>query len=146
MSLKYFKKDEFPEDIKYANPELLTKLDMLREFINKPIYPSPAPGALARFSGSTTSRHYAVNRLSDACDIFIDCNTFDAFLLILQSKLFNRVGVYFDTYFHNKPHTMFHVDLKDQQLIWYRDAGKYFYQFSNDFNILQRMAGRTELE
>lgn len=134
MNLKNFSIDEFSEDpIKYADEDLINNLDKLRDFIGKPIYPSPVKGALARFDGSKKSQHYAINRKSTAIDIFVDCSPFEAFIKILQSKLFNRVGIYFDTYYNNKNHVMFHVDLKDQNLIWLRDNYKYSYSYEKNF-------------
>ena len=126
--MKYFKPSEFPESLSLADPVLLEKFVSLREFLNKPIYPSPAPGALARTDdGASESEHYAVGRLSEAIDFFCDMDPFEAYIKILQSGLFPRMGVYFDTWFKHQKHVMFHVDLKPKPLLWFRDKGKYSY-------------------
>jgi len=133
--MRYFKNSEFPEDPdKYAADSLLFNLDRLRAYMGVPVYPSPAKGALARFDEkSKDSQHYAVGRLSTACDIFIDCNPFEAYIKILKSRLFKRIGIYFDTHYKSKPWVMFHVDLKDQDLMWIRNNGKYIYSYTKDF-------------
>lgn len=143
IEINNFSINEFPEDpVKFADPKLIINLDRLREFIGSAISPSPVKGALARFDiNAKNSQHYAVGRKSTAIDIFIDCDPLEAFVKILQSKLFNRVGVYYDTQYRNELHTMFHLDLKDQNLMWYRDDGKYYYSYQNDFysNLLDKM-------
>ena len=127
--LKYFTPNEFPEDIKYADKSLLYSLDDLRGFIGVPIYPSPVPGALARF-GNTTSMHKIPSK---AIDVFIQGDTAETYTKILQSGLFNGVGVYFDTYYRNKSWVMFHLDKRDKKLIWYRDKYVYHYPQEEDF-------------
>ncbi len=129
-----FTKDEFSEDIKYAHTDLLQNLDLLRDFVGCAIFPSPVQGALARFDQkSKDSQHYAKNRLSTAIDVFVNTDPFEAYCKILYSKLFRRVGVYFDTKYRNKPWVMFHLDLKDQDLLWYRDEFGYCYSSERDF-------------
>ena len=126
--MNFFKPSEFSEDIKHADPELLNDMDKLRAFARVKIYPSPVPGALARFDiGTSDSRHYAVNRKSDALDFFTSGDPFEVFTKIIQSGLFKRVGVYFDTYFKGRKEVMFHVDEKDQHLLWSRVDKKYLY-------------------
>ena len=143
--MKYFKPNEFSEDIKYAAPSLLFSLNFLRGFIQAPIFPSPAPGALARFNGSSKSQHYVGDedhpiRLSTAIDVFIDLPPFEAFVKIIKSKAFNRIGVYTDVSFHGKHHVMFHIDLKPRELMWYRDID-YVYSTHKDFypNLYKRL-------
>jgi len=83
--MKYFQPQEFPEDLKFADPELLLRMDELRGFIKIPIHPSPVPGALARFdAGASDSEHYAVNRKSRAVDFFCEADPFEAFTKILH--------------------------------------------------------------
>ncbi len=141
--IKNYTLSEFSENpIKYAHSQLILNLDGLRDFIECVIFPSPVPGALARFdSEAKDSQHYAKFRLSTAIDIFIDCDPFRAWNKILYSKLFNRAGIYFDTYYKNKKWVMFHVDLKDQDLLWFRDKNDpelqstegYYYSYKKDF-------------
>jgi hypothetical protein len=133
VQIKNYKKDEFPKDpTKYANPELIIRLDKLRDFLGKPVYPSPVKNALARFSGSKTSRHYAVGRLSDACDVFIEGDKFEVYSKVLKSNLFTGIGLYFDTKYKNKPWMMMHLDLRENPLMWFRDI-TYYYPHQKDF-------------
>ncbi len=125
MILRNFKEREFPESSVHAEPKLLYKLDDFRDYLNHPIYPSPVPGALARFD-TVTSQHSAVDRKSSAIDFFCACDPFEVFIKLLESKLFKRIGIYFDTFFMGEPHVMFHVDLKHQDLMWFRDGGYYY--------------------
>jgi hypothetical protein len=132
--MKNFKPSEFSEPIKHASPELLDKLDQLRDFINRPIYPSPLPGALARFDdGQKTSQHYAVGRKSTATDVFIDCEPFEALIKICRSNLFPRIGIYFDTFFRHRKWVMFHFDLFEKDLMWFRNDGGYTYSTHHRF-------------
>lgn len=133
--MKNFKPDEFPDDITLADPELLDRLDRLRDFMGSAIYPSPVPGALARTDlGAKSSQHYAVGRKSTAVDIFCAGEPFEAFIKILQSGLFQRVGVYFDTWFRGRRHVMFHIDLKPEKLLWFRNDGAYTYSHAARFH------------
>ena len=126
--MKYFKPSEFPESISHADPELLTKLDQLRDYVGFPIYPSPVPGALARFDiGKKASQHYAVDRKSTAVDIFCHGEPFESFVKICKSGLFKRIGIYFDTWFRGRKWVMFHIDLLDKDLTWFRNDGEYTY-------------------
>lgn len=137
--MKYFKPKEFSEDIKYADSKLLKNLDRLREYLGTPVYPSPVPGALARFDlGAKRSQHYAVKRLSTAIDFFVKGDPFEVYIKILKSGLFPRIGVYFDTFYKNRKHVMFHCDLKDQNLLWLRDKHGYTYSTQSDFYIQLR--------
>lgn len=132
--MKNFSPKEFSENIKFARSDLLQNLDLLRDFLGFAVYPSPVQGALARFDiKSKDSQHYAEYKLSTAIDVFINCDPFKAYCKILQSKLFRRIGVYFDTRYKNKPWVMFHIDLKDQELSWYRDKDGYCYSYEKDF-------------
>ena len=124
--MKNFNPKEFPEDIKFADPLLLNNLDQLCDFMRVAIYPSPVTGALARFDFSASdSQHYAKDRLSKAIDFFCNTDPFEAWVKILKSNLFPRFGIYFDTKFQDKKWVMFHVDLKPQDLLWFRHEKKY---------------------
>ena len=134
VEINNFTEAEFSENIKYASPELIINLDILRDLMGYAINPSPVSGALARMYGSKKSQHYAVNRLSTAIDVFITCDPFEAYSKILSSKLFSRVGIYPFTYFNNKPHMMWHLDLRDNPLMWIREKnGKYIYNVNDIF-------------
>lgn len=140
-----FWKGEFSEDPdKYADPQLIYDIDLMREKLGVSIYPSKASGALARFSGSESSRHYAVDRKSDALDFFVDKSKsiVECLLLFLSYCKFGGIGVYFDTTNNeDEEHIMFHLDRRplgeghsrDSVLIWYRDNGEYYYPLYSQF-------------
>lgn len=127
-----FKASEFPE-----NPEKCADVFFLRELnafaikLKAAVFPSPVKGALCRFSGSKTSRHYAEERRSDACDIFCNCPIAKAWTTAVQR--FPGVGVYFDTHYRGGPWPMLHVDMRPKALVWYRDDGKYHYPSEPSF-------------
>ena len=121
-----FLPEEFPEDPEtYAESFFLQRLNAFAVTLDSAVFPSPVPGALARFDGSKTSRHYAVKRKVDAVDIFCNCPAIKAWATAL--KFFNGVGIYFDTCYRSKAWPMLHVDLRPTSLIWYRDNKKYYY-------------------
>lgn len=149
-NIKYFSIEEFPEWIGFAEDRLFFKLDKFREILNCPIYPSPAEGALARFTDKT-SMHYCEKKgpiKSQAVDVFCGCRSELAFFQALASQLWGGIGIYFDTHFHNKFWPLLHLDMrglgqnhsKETTLIWFRDE-KYIYpQYSEkDFQRLLTM-------
>lgn len=125
MGIRHFKEDEFPPgELGLADRRIIIALDEYRHILGKPVVPSPVAGALARVEGKDKgSRHYAVNRLSDAVDVFPQCNIADAWRVAVQSGLFGGVGFYLDT----KPSPMLHFDLRDVPAWWCRVQGKYIY-------------------
>jgi len=128
--MKHFSPSEFPEDISYADPKLLEMLDNFREELGVRIHPSPVPGALARFSGSPTSQHYAVDRLSTAVDVFVEASPAWVYIRALQFG-WGGVGVYFDTHYNNRHWVMFHLDIRKDKTTWFRDDKEYFYPKNN---------------
>lgn len=114
--IQYFRPKEFSENPLYAEPELIYKLDTVRIALNERVYPSPVKGALARFSGSPKSQHYAISRKrSKAIDIFCEGMPVINFLTILSLKLFNGIGIYLDTTGPNGlPWIMFHLDIRTE--------------------------------
>jgi len=64
----------FPEfkkiDLSKVDAALIHQLQFLRKRSGVPMIPSPARGAWSRTWGSRGSRHYAIDRLSDAGDLF----------------------------------------------------------------------------
>jgi len=137
---KYFKKDEFnPDEVEYINPAALKRYNHGREITGVPWYPSTVPGALARFDGNKTNRHYAVERKSDAMDFF-PCSAADLKWFLFQligSGLFGGIGVYFDTKgYKMSSDIMFHVDCRNRTmgfpLVWYRVDEKYYYVVNKD--------------
>lgn len=132
---QYFKRAEFnPKEVDHIDPSALKRYNTARGITEVSWYPSRVDGALARFNGSKTSRHYAVNRLSDALDFFTAKDTDILWFLykLYGSNLFGGIGVYFDTRGYNySSDIMFHVDCRKcmtgYPLIWFRDKGKYTY-------------------
>ena len=121
----YFAPDEFPENPKHAEPTLIYRLDHTRGYLDKAVYPSPVKGALARFTGSEHSQHYAVDRLSTGVDVFCEGIPIQNFYTILGLKYFNGIGVYLDTNgVDGQPWIMFHLDIRpigfkiDVPLLW----------------------------
>lgn len=114
----------------HAQPALIYRLQTLRARLGAPIFPSPVPGALARFDGPPSSRHYAVGRLSDAVDVFpVDGMVVRAWQQAVA--LFGGVGLYLDTHFLGRSWPMLHVDLRPEPVWWVRDAGAYHYAHSS---------------
>ncbi len=125
--MKHFGPQEFPDPIAQAHPDLLLSLDALREYVGVPVIPSPVTGALARTDGSPKSMHYAGgDRLSKACDVFIDAPKFEVFTKVIKSDLFTGIGFYFDTYYKGILWMMLHLDLRLTPLMWYRDKDYYY--------------------
>jgi len=122
---------EFSEDPdKYADPQLIYNLGVIRKFTQRKIRPSPVEGALARFNGSEKSQHYvgpkdSPIRKSTASDIFCEGIPIATYTSILASGLFNGIGIYLDTIGPDgTPWVMFHVDIRKEgfnrnsPLIW----------------------------
>lgn len=120
---KWFSESEFPETALGVDPELIDRLDELRDRLNAPVHPSRDPGGWVRFSGSEESRHYVMQ--ADAGDVFPE-RALDAFLIAVH--LFCGVGIYYDTNRSDlQPGAMLHVDLRPDLTIWCRHEGRYIY-------------------
>jgi len=126
-NINHFTPEEFSEDPdRFADPKLIIKLNIFRGLLGIPVYPSPVPGALARFDGDPESRHYAVGRQSDAVDVFCNCGIFRAWTAALHSGLWGGIGVYFDTKFRGGEWPMLHLDCRSKHVLWYREEHRYF--------------------
>ena len=133
--IRFFSKEEFRADeVNYIDPEAMQLYDKARAATKVSWHPSNVKGAVARFSGSPTSRHYAIDRYSDALDFFIAIDTdIEWFLFNLFSTgIFGAIGVYFDTTgYEYSSDVMFHVDCRHNTmgipLVWYRIEGEYTY-------------------
>ena len=154
--IKKFTPEEFSEDPTiYSKPQTIYDLDTLRFLLGYSINPSKAKGAVARFSGDTLTRHYAFGRKSDALDIFCNCTPSYTFNIILVSRLFNGIGVYFDTNNNQgEIQVMFHIDQRPLKInglptIWYRDNNGYHYpgdvpeKFYNE--LMNRLINRMSI-
>lgn len=131
-----FAPSEFPEDPDgCAEPELIYRLDHFRDSLpfGCRIYPSPAPGALAR-RDNEGSAHYANSEIrSRGVDVFCEGEVFHTYLKALRSGLWRGVGLYFDTFYLDRSWFMFHLDImkrgdRQDTAIWFRDfTGEYKY-------------------
>ena len=123
--------NEFSEDPdKYAEPQLIHSLSILRRSTRKKMRPSPVKGALARFKESKTSQHYVGPkdnpiRKSTASDTFSEGVPVSTYSHILYSHLFMGIGIYLETNGPDGlPWIMFHVDIRPKgidyksPLIW----------------------------
>lgn len=136
--IQNFTPDEFSEYPNiYATPKLIYSLQGFREILDRPIYPSPARGALARVYETESLHRVDLERhiLSRAVDCFPEGDPREVFVLSLACQLWGAVGFYLDTKYKGKPWVMFHLDIrplgyghsKRTVLIWVRDEGKYYY-------------------
>lgn len=134
--MKAFSRNEFTQkSLENTSAELFEVLHELRLEWMEPIHPSRNPDGWARFSGSVTTRHYAINRLSDAGDIFPVGNVIAFWQLCLRHPKIGGIGIYFDTKIGIlQPGPMIHIDLRPRKLLWSRIKGKYHY-FSNKDEI-----------
>lgn len=119
---------EFPQgELEHTNWKVLFMLQRFRNEWNQPVYPSTVKGSWARFDGSKTSRHYAIDRLSTAGDLFPSGNVFEAWMLLQQLPI-GGLGIYFDTNrIAIQPGPMIHIDMREARLLWCRIGGEYFY-------------------
>lgn len=102
--------------------------DRVRDAIGVSMYPSPVDGAFSRKYGSTTSRHYAVGKLSIAGDFFIP-NMSAVEVLVRLYAMKDRpkgLGIYLDTIYNGVPCVMIHIDLREDEALWIRDGGEYY--------------------
>jgi len=137
--------DRWPEDPdKYLSPAALGAIDRYRNVLGVSVSPSPVTGALARFNGSETSRHFVGDaedpiRFSDALDLFVETDIRTAFLTAMTVREFGGIGVYFDTVFRGQSHCLMHLDIRhitdrtdSPTIIWYRENHEYYYPLRNE--------------
>ncbi len=125
----HFSASEFPGDaLDHVEEDLIFALSEFRERLGAQVIPSPVVAGWYRMSGSPISRHYAVKRLSDAGDVFPQCDIRKALLVAMGCDFFGGIGIYLDTTGPSgKPEAMMHVDLRPGRLVWLRYEGKYIY-------------------
>lgn len=128
-ALDHFFPAEFPERVgELVNYSLLYALDGLREKYGRPIHPSPLAAGWYRFNkSSATSRHFAVDRFSDAGDVFPEGHILDLLELAKAMPVFGGIGIYVDTKFRNKAWPMMHLDMRPYRRLWARVDGQYIY-------------------
>lgn len=134
--VKHFAASEWPADaLEHCDANLILQLDQFRHTLGDAILPSPVLAGWYRTSGSTTSRHYAVGRLSDAGDIFPRGNIVRAYLMALRQGVWGGIGIYLDTHGPDgSAWPMMHLDLRPgEQKLWMRvEGGRYIYPLSSD--------------
>ncbi len=145
---------DFPEFAEYGIPlnhikaDLITTLQSIRTETGIPIYPGPLKSEWARFDGSKTSRHYAVDRLSDAGDIFpVRSRVLELWVRLQAIPNIGAIGLYADTDGPDGlPWPMVHFDLRNarQKVLWARD-GEYFYLPQDRIEFWRIVAKITEL-
>jgi len=134
----------FPEFKTYGIPlehidaHYLVIAQTIRNKYGIPMTPSPVTGGFVRFDGNVLSRHYAVNRLSDAGDWFPKKGCcLELFEYLLTESAIGGLGLYADTHFNSKddPYPLIHFDLRPlkdgKKVLWVRDEGKYYYLNTN---------------
>lgn len=131
--VRYFTKNEFPEGVlKHLEAEFILSLEGYRDRLGDVILPSPIKSAWYRTKGSMTSRHYAVDRLSDAGDIFPQCDIRKALMVAMACKWWGGIGVYLDTTGPSgRPEPMLHLDMRLERKLWMRYSGRYIYPMNS---------------
>lgn len=127
FDISEFKNCPHPELI---DPRLIRSLDELRDRTGIPLHPSRHPMGWTRTTGSKTSRHYAVGRLSDAGDLFPAHSAVDVILAAHRMPAFGGFGLYLDTKISElQPGPMIHLDLRPgPERYWVRiESGDYVY-------------------
>lgn len=129
----------FPEFERYNTPlhlldcNLILTLQSLRERSQILIWPSPNPEGWARLVGNVKSRHYAVDRLSDAGDVFPKRGrAMELWVIAQQYERIGGLGLYSNTTGPDGyPWVMMHFDLRPSaRTFWVRENGRYWYLHS----------------
>ncbi len=117
-SIDNFSESEFiGVDLTELDEKVILSIVDFRARLGKSVYPSPVDGAFVRTEGSLTSRHYAVNRLSDAGDFFPKGHITEAFLTAIATG-YGGIGLYLDTNYRDVPWPMIHLDNRKGQVFW----------------------------
>ena len=109
---------------------MIYTLDQFRSLLGERIFPSTAPGAFVRFSGSETSQHYVGSednpiRKTTAIDFFAEGIPVEIFSGLLNQFFVKGIGIYLDTTgVDGKPWVMFHMDIREKgfksfPLVWF---------------------------
>jgi hypothetical protein len=132
----------FPEfarfgiDLSKVDAELILELQQLRRTCSKPLTPSPDPGAWYRTSGSTTSQHYAVNRLSTAGDFFPNRgDAFHVWLTALSLPKIKGLGIYANVNgLDGTRQLMLHIDIRKSidTIMWLVTAQNKYISYQQD--------------
>jgi hypothetical protein len=145
----------FPEfksfgiNLQYMDAGLILAIQELRLISGISIIPSPVISGWYRFTGRTTSTHYAVNRLSNAGDIFPRRGRImETWLRAQYISKFNGFGIYLDTNGPDgKPWMMLHLDTRPgHRFFWIRDNDIYFNLHLNPAHFWKRLAKAIEID
>lgn len=117
-TIDYFRPSEFitPDGqsmLDFIHPDIIKAADEFRRRLGVPVMISPAAGAMARFSGSKTSQHYAVGRRSTALDVMPAAGTSlrAAYRAAESVRLIGGIGVYPDW----RPRPGLHLDTRPRK-------------------------------
>lgn len=110
--VEHFEPHEFKGQLDSIASRLVYALDAYREALGSRVIVSPHPRALARFDGSTTSRHYAVGRLADAADVMAPGRSLrEQYEAAASVDAIGAIGVYP----HWRPHAGLHIDTRPRK-------------------------------
>ena len=130
-SLDYFSASEFPEGVdRYCDPVFMMKLNLFREALGCAVIPSPRKAAWYRHKAGKNNRHFVgpadqPSRLSDAGDVFPQCDPFYALVTAIECG-FTGIGLYYDTHLNGDQRWMMHLDTRPGDLVmWERRNWRY---------------------
>lgn len=131
--MKHFTKSEFRGWFDLMSPELLDKLDELRDKLGSPISISPAQGAIGRHMGTSKKSYHNVDYHKGvlAVDVMPATDDLTKVFRLAKEVGFGGIGIYT----HWKPRKGLHLDVrpKKHKLRWFatvnKETGKqeYFY-------------------
>ncbi len=137
--ITHFSPGEFPADPdRYADPELIRRLDRFRELAGRRVFPSPIERGFVRLDRSDAdSMHFcdadgAVR--SRAIDVFAEGAPLKNWITAISCGLWGGVGVYFGTFYGARSHLwpMLHLDIRPADgppVMWCRTPDKNYRYF-----------------
>lgn len=129
-NLRYFQNHEFPSGaLAHMSPYFLHVMDAWRHSLGRgnTVKLNPRQDAWIRLTGSKSSRHYCIGRLSDAGDVFPNCNHRLAWLKACKMPEIGGIGIYYDVKLDGRPKVMLHLDTRPERVLWARVNGNYIY-------------------
>ncbi len=121
MNLEHFDMEEFRDWADEMSPRLLTMLDILRHQLGRAVIISTNPHSLGRSLGRNDTSAHNIDHWGEvlAADFFVENLTHRVAVEDVYQKMkrigFTGIGVYSDTYYLDKPHTMFHGDVRPNE-------------------------------
>ena len=131
-----FSSSEWPSRVAEAlDPKLMHELFRLRGAVPDSCYMVPSPLFAAHIRNEGNSRHSTKKgtRQSDATDLFM--GSWKAAFTIWGKAIemnFGGIGLYTDTQLGGKRRPMIHLDMRDDRLMWVRDAVHGYVYYKND--------------